>query len=223
MPDDKLAMFCQTLVRQTQPLMDSDLFNTKTYSIYSTLVSALSSASLLSLIEKKRKVELSDYNRMIHSSSLIENIVHILFESGVNDASLRNSSDDIEKHQLVQEYALDLLYCWCSTSSEGWSVIAKQESRWRPAVETFWKGTLENRFKEVQTLLPLMLMLHKSCRFATRQILFEAIERAGSCNGKGFDESCKTIVNSLFNAFGDVSEKVLHDRIYTCCKPYFFF
>jgi hypothetical protein len=204
MSEEHLRLFCQQRLSDAQSLINPEL--PPSSSSY-TLPCALLSASLLSLIQWKHNLNLSELDRTIHTTSLVENVFQFAFPSqhvASQSRGPRWTRDD--QNETSRPYALDLIYCWSLCGGEAWLVFGRQENQWGPFAQGFWTDMMSNRPRELEQTLPGIFLLHTSCRLAMRGMLLSAIQRHMG-TGHDMTKSCQMILSSLFQLFRHVSLK----------------
>lgn len=176
--EEKLKTLCLQLIREMQALDGAELPHT---SSNLALPLAFNSASLLSLIQWKSTLGLSEFNRMIQTTTLVENVVQFVFPSSTNNRGgyaqqgPRWTWDGQYEDSLI--HALDLIQCWNLCNSDAWSVFTKQEIHWRSFVETSWTSIFLDQSPEPDKILPKLFLLHTLRPLASKNILALVIQR----------------------------------------------
>ena len=200
--EHQLQLFCQQRFSDMQGLINPELPHSS--SKY-TLPCALASASILSLIQWKHHINLSELDRTAHTTSLVENVIQFVFPSQREAHQARGPQWTTDgQNEASRSYALDLLYCWYLCGGETWSVFSKQESQWGSYVQSFWMDLIANRNQDLHRTLPVIFQLSTSCRTSMKGMLFSSIQRhMGS--GHDMTKICHRILSSLFGIFINVS------------------
>jgi hypothetical protein len=168
--EDQLEALCLQLVRESQTLDGLDLPHTTSTT---TLSIAVVSTSLLSLIQWKCNLNLSEFSRIIQTTALVENIVHFVFPSG-NTVDFSHSGPRWiwdGQYEGSQSYALDLIHSWSLCNSDPWSVFTKNDSLWRPFIETSWTSIFLDQSPDLERVLPKLFLVHTARPLAAKSIL----------------------------------------------------
>jgi hypothetical protein len=203
MSDEQRTGLCQWLLLETQHLINPELPESASCN---TLSCAMLSTSLLSLIQWKSNADLSDLDRIVNSTSLVENVIQFALPSPLPETrhhGPRWTWDD-QNNERARVYALELLYCWSLSGRAAWTIFGKQESQWRPYMENFWSSILDHRSHEFDKTLQGIFLLHISSRLAARASLLSVIQgRFG--RDDDIVKPCHAILSSLYEMCRDVS------------------
>jgi hypothetical protein len=220
------SALCQRLLDELHRL-NSPTFPSASSSSPHSLSFALSSVCLLSLMQWRRvSLELADLDRTLHTTSLVEHVIHFSFPVATCGQNLMHShngprwSYDHHYQQLVGHIGRDLVYCWSLAGGEAWSIVGSTERHWRPFLETFWNDILEGA-SQTSTVakIPGVVVWHVVSRLTARGILFSALHSVMISDKDDFVEPCRCILATLLQLCRHVSWKqivVIHNMICAC-------
>lgn len=172
--EDMLKPLCSKLTQKAQSLVQSNLPPT---SNSLTLSTAIQSLTLLSLIQWACDVDLSDLDQFIHSPILVENMIHFVFPSSLDESHTQRPQwtwSNTDSH--AQSIALDLVRCWSNCNNASWKLFLQQGSLWESFVERTWFDIILEGYPEKAINLQKLFLLHSSSRLQTRRRLSKTIK-----------------------------------------------
>lgn len=157
-----LLQGAQTLTNPQLPLNVSKWF----------LPWALSSVASLSLLQWQYDGQLEDFDRIVQSTALVENIIRFAVPSDVSEIP-----PDIPRWVWDQEYtndrsyALDAIYCWSLTGNDAWTIFESCEQEWRLCCLKFWTDASYQRLDELTNSITTFWTLFVCSRSSVRSVL----------------------------------------------------
>ena len=172
-----LKNVCDYCQRKIQTLIDPQFpsDHSKWY-----LPCALASVSLVSLIQWRHDIDLSEFDRIVTTSALVENVTAFAFGTSQEYNEYPTIPQWIydEANKNAGSYGLDLICDWALSGGDSWSVFLKCERIWLPSLENFWNEAANNRTQNMAGTLSKAAVLHRSSRLTSRGVLFAILQRA---------------------------------------------
>jgi hypothetical protein len=199
--ENDMGEICRQSLRRLQALIDPQL--PRDHSRWH-LPCALTSVAMLCLVQWRRDIDLSDFDRIVHSTTLVENVAKFVFSS-----STTTSGHESESPRWIYDaanvgartYGLDVVSSWSLSGDAAWSMFIKQENDWRPSVERFWNNAATNQVQSMAVSIPPVTWLQHSCRLVARGSLFSIFQRFSTTGHDTQEASPTNLLMSLFDLF----------------------
>ncbi|CAJ1936443.1 unnamed protein product [Cylindrotheca closterium] len=204
--EDILKTLSSKLIQEAQWLVQSNL-PPSANSI--TLSTAIQSLTLLCLVQWACDVNLAGIDQCIQSPTLVENMVHFIFPSALDESHTHRPQwtwSNNDSH--AQSIALDLVRCWRICNNASWKLFLQQESLWENFVERAWCDMISNeKSEQTPTNLQKLFLLHSSSRLQTRRIFSRTIKHLEQDTCLNVDP-CQALVRLLCNLSKDEENTV---------------
>lgn len=201
--DQQAARLCRELLVTTQDLIDATMTPQNRYCI----PIALTSASLLCMMKSKSSLDMTEYDRMIQTSDMIETITQLTFASP-NDSSISSwATHDGSNNEWTHHFAVETVRCWNITQNDEWSIFEKLESKWMYFVGDFWTGILQNSGNNIPLLknMPSVFFLHATNRLQARNSMISSLNRLSVSRQNDLERHCEAILTALIHMLDNVS------------------
>ncbi len=205
--EQDLRALCQNLLRHIQTLINPQLPHT--YSRW-YISCALVSVSLLPLIRWRHDIDLSDFDRIIHSTTLVETISTFAFPTGQDNNASHDTPEWIhdQNNEGPRAHVFDTIHSWALAGNMEWSVFLKHENLWRKAIKEFWTDSFAQKTQHTSDNITGIGLLHHSSRLIARGALSSALQCHSSNGDKDVNGRYTNLLDSLFGLFGDTHSSV---------------
>lgn len=204
MDENDLGDLCHQSLRRLQALINPQLpFDLSRWHLPSSLMSVV----LLSLIQWRHDVDLSDYDRIVHSTTLVENVTTFVFS--LSATSTRNGHEHQDSPRWTYDgastrsriFGVDVISSWALAGGAAWTMFIKQEKDWQPGLERFWNDAATIKTQSIAAQLALVECLHHSCRLISRGSLFSILQHFSTMDHGTHAASTTNLLAPLFDLF----------------------
>ena len=203
MSNEQAVHLCRELLVATQVLVDATVTPQDRYCI----PIALTSASLLCMIKSKSCLDMTEYDRMMQTSDMIETVTQSTFAPPNDPSRSRWATQDESNNEWTYQFAIETIRCWNITQNDEWSIFEKLESKWIYFVGDFWAGVLQNSGNRNQLLkdMPSIFFLHTTNRLQARNSMIFSLSRLSVSRQHDLERHCEAILTALLQMVDNVS------------------
>jgi len=159
----------------------------------------LAAASLLTLMQWRTDVDLTDYEQLIGNSNLIARITEFVCDS----ASHRTRRSSTSRQAMKQ--AIDLIYCWSLQGGEPWSVFQQSEDHLRSFLEQFWSNFLKEEIPTTPNVMETwstVFLIHSTRNTLSRTCLASVLQRRNA-NPDNTEKPYRILLKRLLDSCRD--------------------